>query len=105
MTTSECINTLIKFTHWSYFSKEDIEALKYAIAKLQEQGPKLAPCKKCGATPGRIVLYSWAKCRCTCPNCGYATKLKDSMDDAIFAWNQQPYSKSTQGKQEKKDAI
>lgn len=58
------------------------------------------PCKKCGKTNGRVIRYASdhpvialaqrkkSTYRISCPNCGYATKEKQTIEEADHAWNQ-----------------
>ena len=53
----------------------------------------LLPCKKCNHSPGRIITYGHLTpriftYRISCPKCGYCTKEKETVDEAIVAWNQ-----------------
>ena len=53
---------------------------------------KLKPCKKCGYVHGRRIDYGYAfsnktTYRITCPKCSYCTKEKNSLQEAIDAWN------------------
>ena len=53
---------------------------------------ELKPCKKCGHLHGRRINYGHAfsnkiTYRITCPQCSYCTKEKDTLQEAIDAWN------------------
>ncbi len=54
---------------------------------------ELKPCKKCGYLHGRRINYyghafsNKKTYRITCPQCSYCTKEKDSLQEAIDAWN------------------
>lgn len=46
------------------------------------------PCKKCGYEYGRTIHYYGDTYRISCPSCSYSTKEKQTLDEAIIAWNQ-----------------
>lgn len=53
---------------------------------------KLKPCKKCGYKRGRVIPYGYFQSdkityRISCPRCGYCTKEKVLVSEAIDAWN------------------
>lgn len=51
------------------------------------------PCKKCASIRHRIIPYGHIDdyrritYRISCPDCGYATKEKDTLQEAAYAWN------------------
>lgn len=52
----------------------------------------LMPCKKCGYNRGRRIPYGHFQSdaityRISCPKCGYCTKEKETLEEAIKAWN------------------
>lgn len=61
---------------------------------------EFSPCKRCSSFRHRIIPYRNTNgferitYRITCPNCGYATKEKDTLEEAVYAWNY-PSAKST----------
>lgn len=53
---------------------------------------ELQACKKCGYPYGRRINYGHAfnnktTYRITCPRCSYCTKEKDTIQEAVDAWN------------------
>lgn len=53
---------------------------------------ELKPCKKCGYPHGRCINYGHfgnnkTTYRISCPSCGYCTKEKDKIQEAVDAWN------------------
>ena len=54
----------------------------------------LLPCKKCSHSPGRVIIYGHPHTpltfsyRISCPKCSYCTKEKETINEAIAAWNQ-----------------
>ena len=54
----------------------------------------ILPCKKCGNSFGRLIMYGYynnpslTTYRISCPKCGYCTKEKETRYDAWMAWNQ-----------------
>lgn len=61
---------------------------------------KFKPCKKCASIRHRIIPYGHIDdykritYRISCPDCGYATKEKNTLEEAADAWNY-PSSKWT----------
>lgn len=61
------------------------------------------PCKKCGnEIPNRIRYGHFGggpdTFRCTCSDCGYQTKEKPTLQEAVDAWNSvcKPYPKKAE---------
>lgn len=53
---------------------------------------ELKSCKKCGYPHGRCINYGHAfsnkiTYRISCPQCSYCTKEKDTLQEAVDAWN------------------
>lgn len=53
---------------------------------------ELLPCKKCRHYPGRKIRYGHFGTtkdtyRISCPACSYCTKEKNTLKEAIDAWN------------------
>lgn len=61
---------------------------------------EIKPCKRCGSIRYRVIPYGhfddWKRVtyRISCPDCGYVTKEKRTIQEAVNAWNY-PSSKET----------
>ena len=49
---------------------------------------KYLNCKRCHGDRHRLIRYAHGGFRISCPLCGYCTKMKNTIDDAVIAWNE-----------------
>ena len=65
---------------WFFEHCKDMNVARYSV------NDQLLPCKKCGDNNGYTVHYENGV-RIVCPKCGYCTREKDHIKNAIDAWN------------------